>query len=153
LLLPAQKYLHWRDEPNTRRHEIVSVLNELPIELTIATAHEVQSKRQEHARSLCLADVAREAIRHHVPIRRFAIEGRGRNLDLRDRSTLLDEIRRLNQRPAPAIDFVSKTASPLLWIADAVSSMASTHFSDEPGADHWWRALRPARITLLRTDA
>jgi hypothetical protein len=88
-----------------------------------------------------------------VPVRSFAIEGRGEDLDRRDRSSILDAVRRMNRRPAPEIVFVSKTASPLLWVADAVSSIASCHFGDERGSDHWWRQFRPPRITLLRTDA
>lgn len=152
LLLPGQKYLHWRDEPNHRRREIVGVLNELPLDVTIAVAYEVRIRRQEQARSRCLASVASECLTRQIPVTQFAIEGRGGHLDLRDRFSILDESRRINHRPAPAIEFVPKTASEALWVADAVAYMASTHFSDEPGSDHWWRTLRPSRLTMLRSE-
>ena len=152
LLLPGQRYLHWRDEPNARRREIVAVLNEIALDIAVAVAVDVRPRRQEHARAICLAHVVSEALAAALPVTAVAIESRGAQLDERDRYTIRDELRRLDRHAAPTIEFVTKTASPLLWIADAVTSMASAHFSEAPGSDYWWRSLRPNRLIIRRAD-
>jgi hypothetical protein len=152
LRFPAQRYLHWRDEPAVRRREFVSVTNELALHVTVAVAHAVPPRRQERARAACLALVARDALQSPEPVTGFRIEGRGQQLDKHDEFTVTDVVRRIRHQPSPLIEFVPKSASPILWVADAVAWMASTHFSDAPGSDHWWRSLRPSRLTILHVE-
>jgi hypothetical protein len=153
LLLPGQTHFHWRDETDPRRRSLVATLNELPIDVIAAVAFEVPRKRQEHARSQCVAALAQESLRRQSPVSDFAIEGRGAPLDRRDRFSIFDAARAVNHRPAPTVSFVAKSASPVLWVADAVASIASSHYSDEPRSDHWWRSLRVAKLTSLHVKA
>lgn len=152
LRFPAQRYLHWRDESAARRREFLSVTNELAVNVTVAVAHAVAPRRQEPARAACLALVARDALQSPQPVTDFRIEGRGQQLDKHDKFTVTDVVRRIRHQPSPLIEFVPKSASPLLWVADAVAWMASTHFSDAPGSDHWWRSLRLSRLTILHVE-
>ena len=150
MLLPGQRYVHWRDESSRRRRELVAVFNELALDVTVAFAEGVGARRQEEARHLCLVELIREAAVGPHRLDRVAIEGRGKDLDLRDRSTVLNECRVSMPGAAPHVDFVAKPASPLLWVADAVASMASMHFADHEGSDFWWRELRVPRLTMRR---
>ena len=147
-----QRYLHWRDEPANRRREFIGVTNELALDVTVAVAQGVPSRGQERARAKCLSSVVRQALQQPTPVAHFRIEGRGQHLDRLDEFTVADLVRRMRHQPSPMVDFVSKSASPILWVADAVAWMASTHFSDKPGSDHWWRSLRPARLTILHVE-
>lgn len=153
VLRPGQRYLHWRDASRSDRREIVGVLNELSLDVYIATAIGIRPKRQESARRLCLAALVREASADGGPLDSIVIEGRGRQLDLSDEFAVHNEARVVQPGKTPKVSFVAKTASPMLWVADAVSSMASAHYAETSGSDHWWRSLQAARLTLRRVEA
>jgi hypothetical protein len=152
LLLPGQRYLHWRDESKPRRREIVGVINEMRLDIYVAHAQGVALRGQEAARRACLGSVVREVAVDDRSVALVSIEGRGRALDLADRYTVRNECRDVLPGAPPEVAFVSKTASPLLWIADAVSSMASAHFAHSGGSDFWWRSMQPDRLTLRRVE-
>lgn len=152
LLLPGQRYLHWRDESKPRRREIVGVINELHLDIYVSHAQGVALRGQEAARRACLGSVVREAALDDGLLATVSIEGRGPTLDLADRYTVRNESRGVLPGAPPEVAFVSKTASPLLWIADAVSSMASAHFADSGGSDFWWRSMQPDRLTIRRVE-
>jgi hypothetical protein len=152
LLLPGQRYLHWRDEPRQRRREIVSVINEVRLDMYVAYSVGVRPKQQERARTACLGSVVREAAVDQSPLPAVHIEGRGRELDRRDEHTVLNMSREVLPGSPPALAFVAKTASPLLWVADAVSSMASAYFAEVGGSDFWWRSLHAHRLTIRRVE-
>jgi hypothetical protein len=153
LLLGRQRYLHWRDEQQQRRREIVSVINELRLDVYVACSVGVRPKRQEQARSACLASVVREAAIDRGPLPSVLIEGRGRDLDRRDEYTVQNEARDVLPGAAPLVSFVAKSASPMLWVADAISSMASAYFAEAGGSDFWWRSLHAHRLTIRRVEA
>jgi hypothetical protein len=153
LLLPSQRYLHWRDEPSGRRREIVAVINELRLDVHVAYAVGIRPRQQEAARSACLSSVVSEAAIHAVGLAGVNIEGRGRDLDIRDEYAIRNVSRRVLPHAPPTVVFVATTASPLLWVADAVASIASAYFAESGGSDFWWRSLRSYRLTLREVEA
>jgi hypothetical protein len=135
-----RSYLHWADR--AQRQQTVEAINTIRPNVSLWVAHGVRRKRQEPARSRCF-----DALLRGVPDSgSLRIEGRRDQQDDRDRSTIRNTDRVLGG--ATDFEFVTKTASPLLWIADAGAGMASSYFSSAKGSDHWWRQLRPNILTI-----
>ncbi len=66
LRFPAQRYLHWRDEPAARRREFLSVANELALKVTVAvTGFRIEGRGQplDKHDEFTVTDVVRR-IRH-----------------------------------------------------------------------------------------
>jgi hypothetical protein len=153
VLRPAQRYLHWRDESSEMRQVIVGALNEIGLDAYVATALSVRPKGQEAARSACLAAVVREASLDSCGLDSVVIEGRGDVLNRHDEYTVRNEGRSVQPGLPLQLTFASKSAWPLLWAADSISSMASAHFSGAGRSDHWWRSLRADRLTIRHIRA
>ena len=150
VLLPGQRYVHWRDETNERRSTFVDAINTMAFDVTVAVMERVPNRGQERARAACMLALAAEFDRG--PGFRWEIEGRREHLDQRDRDTIHNAHRSGELSNAPALRFVSKSASPAFWVADAASSTASAYFARAGRSDHWWRTLRFSRLVVLAVD-
>ena len=123
VLLPGQRYVHWRDETTMRRAALVDAFNAMAFDVTVAVMERVPNRGQERARAACMVALAREFDRGRAV--RWDIEGRRERLDQRDIDTIRNAHRSDQLSKAPMLNFVSKSASPALWVADAAASTAS----------------------------
>ena len=150
VLLPGQRYVHWRDETDVRRATLVDAFNAMSFDVTVAVMERVPNRGQERARAACMVALAAEFDRG--PGIRWDIEGRRERLDRRDIDTIHNAHRRGQLSNAPTLSFVSKSASPALWVADAAASSASAYFAAVGRSDHWWRSLRFSRLVVLAVE-
>ncbi len=150
VLLPGQRYVHWRDETNVRREALVDAFNTMAFDVTVAVLERVPNRGQERARAACMLALAAEFDRGAAV--RWEIEGRREHLDQRDIDTIHNAHRGGQLSNAPTLNFVSKSASPALWVADAAASTASAYFARAGRSDHWWRSLRFSRLVVLAVD-
>lgn len=120
LKLRGQSKLHWRDESDRRRRQIIRTVADMPVTAVLA-AH-VDADRAPEARR-------HRALRTLLPalsslgVTRVELESRGRAADQRDRK-LFDGMRRshmFGEDPPPMrIEHPVGHAEPGLWIADAI---------------------------------
>jgi len=150
VLLPGQRYVHWRDETTMRRAALVEAFNAMAFDVTVAVAEHVPNRGQERARAACMVALAAEFDRGRAV--RWDIEGRRERLDQRDIDTIHNAHRSGQLSKAPMLNFVSKSASPALWVADAAASTASAYFARVGRSDHWWRSLRFSRLVVLAVE-
>ena len=134
VLLPGQRYVHWRDETNERRTALVDAFNTMAFDVTVAVTERVPNRGQERARVACMLALATEFDRG--PGIRWEIEGRSKPLNQRDVDTIHNAHRGGQLSNAPTMHFVSKSASPALWVADAAASTASAYFARAGRSDH-----------------
>lgn len=155
-LCPPQVHsLHWhRERRPERREEIVSVLNRLDLEVYAAIVYPVPAKRQEDARTACLAALLTQLPELEV----LHIETRSDPLNLRDHHSMANAARLGGLVPARVVH-QHKTDDPLLWAADAAASiLALGQAWHRPGDAHWDREFRPSLrhvrwLTLAPTRA
>jgi hypothetical protein len=148
VLLPGQRYVHWRDETNIRRTAFIEAVNTMAFDVTVTVMERVPNGGQERARAACMLALATEFDRD--PGVRWEIEGRREQLDQRDVDTIHNADRDGELSNAPTVNFVSKSASPALWVADAADSAA--HFAGAGRSGHWWRPLRFSRLVALAVE-
>ena len=86
------------------------------------------------ARAACMLALAAEFDRG--PGVRWEIEGRREHLDQRDIDAIHNAHRAGEVSSAPTLNFVSKSASPVLWVADAAAATASAYFAGAGRSDH-----------------
>jgi hypothetical protein len=129
-----------------RREVLVAAVNTMAFDVTIAVMEHVPNRGQERARAACMLALATEFDRD--PGVRWEIEGRREQLDQRDVDTIHNAHRDGELSSAPTLNFVSKSASPVLWVADAAASTASAYFAGPGRSDHWWRSLRFSRLVV-----
>ena len=86
VLLPGQRYVHWRDETNERRAVLVDAFNTMAFDVAVAVMERVPNRGQEWARAACMLALVSEFDRG--PGVRWEIEGRRQHLDQRDMDTI-----------------------------------------------------------------
>jgi len=118
LLLRGQRKLHWRDESDKRRLQIIEAVVAAQVEHLVVVRAGRTRERSERRRRLCLEALCFELER--LGVRQATLESRGRADDRRDR-VMLDTLRarktvggqlRMQHLPGPG--------EPLLWLPDAV---------------------------------
>ena len=117
LLLKGQVKLHWTDESERRRREIVDVVSDLGTMMCIVSHLDARRRKVERYRRLCLEPLYTEL--GSMGVFDLTFESRSKGQDLEDRAhvvalqgTGLDRrIRITHERGG---------AEPLLWIADVV---------------------------------
>ncbi|WP_152977988.1 hypothetical protein [Curtobacterium sp. S6] len=113
LMLPGQKRLHFKDEKDSRRKQLLKSFSDLGVEVSIYVAGGLKDKE---ARPLCLSALAKDLARCEVD--RLYLE--------QDASTLVVDKKVLRNTFAeyshsPSYVFPRASEEPLLWIADAVA--------------------------------
>jgi len=151
VLLPGQRYIHWRTESDERRRELTAVINTMAFDVTLAVVRNVENRQQEEARAKGVRALALEF--DGAGLNAWEIERRRGALDDRDRSTLNAVLRAGEIGFAPELHFVRKSSSPAIWVADAAATTASEYFAGTGRSDHWWRTLRFKRLVVLDIEA
>ena len=137
LLLPGQSALHFKNERDGRRRQLLTGICSLPVEAAVYVS---DAKGQATARRACLeavvADLAEEKAERPV------LELSDGDLAA-DRRTLFDAGRKhAGTSPALRYDHLRAPAEPLLWVPDAVA-WAWSHGSP-------WRARISSLVTNVR---
>ena len=119
LLLRGQGRLHWRDESESRRTAITSVIARMEVWSLVVVTAPVTAGKQERARRICIETL-------HPTLERLGVtsivqERRTPALDQRD-VVMVEALRgqRLLTR-AVRVDFAHPTDEPMLWVPDAVA--------------------------------
>lgn len=116
LLLPGQQKLHWRDESERRRLEIVSVVGSLGVIGLVVVRSCGHERRTERARRLCLAEAYRQL--SDLDVFDAVLESRGAADDRLDRDHL-NRIRQSHLIPGSfRIEHAPGPTDPLLWLPD-----------------------------------
>lgn len=139
LRMPGQSRIHFVDERNSRRREILSVITSLRPALTIITS---QSKTQKVAREQCLRALLRLAQDHDVAS--VTLE-RDESVLQFDRRILFEEGRAIGPALRVRYHHESPRAEPLLWVPDAIA------WSFAKGGD-WRRRVLPLIDQVIRVD-
>lgn len=113
LLLPGQKRMHFRDEKDSRRKQILGAFAELPMQAQVYIA---QGVRDKEARPLCLEAMAKDLLKGGVE--RLCVE-RDESTEVADKRLLAAYLR--DQPDAFRYDFLRASEEPLLWVPDAVA--------------------------------
>jgi hypothetical protein len=119
LLLEGQSHLHWRNESDDRRQELIKSLGELPVCAHAAIVRDVTPRRQEKARSKALVKLLRET---QIDLSGVVIEARASHLNDKDVATIKQAKQAGTVREDLAHEFARKKEEPLLWAADLVTS-------------------------------
>jgi hypothetical protein len=148
VLLPGQRYVHWRDETNIRRTAFIEAVNTMAFDVTVTVMERVPNGGQERARAACMLALATEFDRD--PGVRWEIEGRREQLDQRDVDTTHNagDADLLTKFTVGAFD--NSPSRSALWVADAADSAA--HFAGAGRSGHWWRPLRFSRLVALAVE-
>jgi hypothetical protein len=135
-LYRGQLRLHWRDESNHRRTELIAAMSALPHTGAIVIATGTQPRRQERARRKCIDRLLAELASRGITTAVF--ERRHPELDARDR-TMIASLQRQQSLPATfQATWKPATAEPLLWLPDIAAGAASLA---ETGEDTFWSSL------------
>ncbi|NRQ30574.1 hypothetical protein HII36_01765 [Nonomuraea sp. NN258] len=147
LLLRRQPRLHWRDENDKRRAQLVEALAALGLRGLVIVGAGLARRTQERARRKCMERLLWELGHRHVTDVIF--ERREPTLDARDR----DMIEALKGRHAMAPRLLAVWRSPfdepLLWLPDVV---AGARAAAEAGDTRFWAELGEG-MTLEYVDA
>ncbi|WP_129360325.1 hypothetical protein [Rothia uropygioeca] len=113
LMLPGQRRLHFTDEKDSRRKQLLKSFSDLDVEVSVYIA---SGRKGKEARPLCLAALAKNLAESGV--NRLYLE--------QDASTFVADKKVLRSTFAgyphgPSYDFPRASEEPLLWIADAVA--------------------------------
>lgn len=118
LQMKTEKKIHWRDDSDKRRRQVIETIAELPLEAIVVARVGPTSEPDERRRRKCFEHFAMEV--DALGCTQLTMESRGRKADRRDR-IMLDTMRaqktvtgdlRLDHAPGPT--------DPCLWIADAI---------------------------------
>ncbi len=134
---------HWHKEGPVARERMVGVLSSLEVSTRVAVFHPTGRKRQERARSHLLAHHVEQLVYSDVVELRIESRdlGSGGRQDGRDRSTIL------GVEQALEVDVIYSHApktDPLLWLADAVASVAAGWLLGEDS--RWFKELQDRKV-------
>lgn len=116
MVLPRQRRIHFNNERDSRRSQIMARLAELPIEAVIYEA--CGAANHKVARHSCLAAMVRDHIARDV---RYLVLERDDSLVEFDRERLRAELLAANAAGRIRFDHARAFEEPLLAIADAVA--------------------------------
>ena len=135
-LLPGQRSVHFRNESNRRRRQIMSSLQNLDLKVIVAS---VAGSTTNMARSVALFQMVRMASKYGATRLVFELDSGALDMDNKTLSVISYESE--SKRPLPW-DHLERHHEPLLWIADAVAWYLNR------GGD-WARMVRPMILETI----
>ena len=142
LLCRGQERLHWRDEGDRRRGQLIEAVCGLGNAGVVVIATGMAPRRQERARRKCIERLLTELVGREIAS--VVFERRHHALDARDRA-MIAALRR--QRALPSAfraTWQPPVSEPLLWLADIATGAVSLA---ETGEDSYWNELAAAFST------
>jgi hypothetical protein len=121
--------LHWNDMDRPSRLEAITRVADFAGIHVVTVGTPVPHRRQERARSACLARLAYEL---HGCVPALVMESRSRVLNLRDIRTVTSARHLLPKGTEFQITHLPGAAEPLLWVADVVAGAVRAHREGEP---------------------
>lgn len=130
LLLPHENKVHWRDDSDARRREVINAVLALPVEGFVVVRQSGFDDHPERARRKCLERLVPEL--ESFGCSAFTLESRGATQDRRDMA-MVDTLRRsravtsaikVHHQPGPK--------DPLLWISDALCGAVVASRTGDP---------------------
>lgn len=138
--------LHWHNLDASQRRKVVSAVADFNACHIVVVGTQLDPRRQERARALCLEKIAWELGTYDIT--NFVLEARTESLNRRDRQ-LVDALRgRRALPPGLRIDHELPSQEPMLWIADQVLGAVGESLT---GRSQWYEALKPA-VTIIDID-
>ncbi len=132
LLLPGQRKLHWRDESDKRRQQIVEAVATVGLEYIVVVVRqgrkgERPERRRRHRLERLLFELDQRGVEHVV------LESRGAKDDQRDRELLtVLHPRGILKAKGLHIDHAYGRTEALLWLPDAVCGAVTRSRLGEP---------------------
>jgi len=143
LRLPGQIKLHWTDESDKRRQQIIDALCAIDSMQAIISHRSEFSRKTERFRRKCLEQLYFEL--SEMGIRDITLEGRQAAQNRLDIAHIV-ALQGQGQHPGLRLRHARGGDDPLLWIPDAVPGALN---SVELGNAHYWEALQD-KIVLNR---
>ncbi|GGP16202.1 hypothetical protein LDL08_40430 [Nonomuraea glycinis] len=147
LLLRRQKRLHWRDENDKRRAQLIEAVAALRPTGIVVVGAGLDPKRQERARRKCMEHLLWEMGGHHV--HDVIFERRHSELDLRDHELVAVLQGRHSMPPKLRLSWRDPLTEPLLWLPDIIAGALSRA---ERGDCRFWSQVN-ADLLVRRIDA
>jgi hypothetical protein len=142
LLYRGQERLHWRDESQRRRGQLIEAVCGLGNTGAVVIATGMAPRRQERARRKCIERLLAELVGRGIAS--VVFERRHRELDARDRA-MIAALRHQQALPAAfRAAWQPPAGEPLLWLADIAAGAVSLA---ETGDDGYWSELAAAFST------
>lgn len=117
--------VHWRDESDRRRDEIVKTICASPVQHLVVVRDGRQGEKPERRRRHCMEVLV--STLDELDVHSATFESRGPADDNRDRK-MLDALRSKKQvRGRLRMEHVAGPRDPLLWIPDALCGAVSQH--------------------------
>ena len=113
-LAPPGGRLHFHQELNSVRREVLETVARLPVQIALVTCQRRHGITEFMAREHCLTEIVRDLQSRSVP--RLTIESRQHDLD--DQRTV---VRTRLAEPSLVFDHRLGPTEPMLWIADAAA--------------------------------
>ncbi|SPL91093.1 unnamed protein product [[Actinomadura] parvosata subsp. kistnae] len=141
LLLHRQLRLHWHDENDKRRTQLIEAVAGLQPTGIIILGTGLDPKRQERARRKCMECLLWELGDHHVVDVLF--ERRDSLLDGRDRKLIVALQGRHAMPPRLRLSWSDPVLEPLLWLPDII---AGAKVLAERGDPRFWSQLEAGML-------
>lgn len=144
LLLPGQIKLHWTDEGDKRRRQVVQTISRLDTFQVIITNHSERSRKTERYRRKCLEALYFEL--SSMKITDLTLESRQESQNRKDMEHIV-ALQAKGQCRGITVTHVRGGDDPLLWIPDVVlGAFNATH----QGENEYWEALQEKVILQRR---
>jgi hypothetical protein len=142
LLYRGQERLHWRDESQRRRGQLIEAVCGLGNTGVVVIATGMAPRRQERARRKCIERLLAELVDREIGS--VVFERRHHALDARDRAMIAALQRQRVLPPAFRATWQPPVNEPLLWLADIAAGAVSLA---ETGDDSYWNEVADAFST------
>ena len=87
VLLPGQRYVHWRDETNIRRTAFIEAVNTMAFDVTVTVMERVPNRGHERARAACMLALLQNSIAFRASAGRSRAEANSSTSATSTRST------------------------------------------------------------------
>ncbi|MGW3343234.1 hypothetical protein ACWDA3_07990 [Nonomuraea rubra] len=144
LLLHRQLRLHWHDENDKRRTQLIEAVAEWRPNGIVVVGASMNPTRQERARRKCMQCLLWELCDHHVVD--VVFERRDRELDQRDHELAVALKGRHSIPPRLQLSWCDPRSEPLLWLPDIIAGAKSLA---ERGDGRFWSQLE---VSMLVRD-
>lgn len=119
LLLPGERSIHFKDESDKRRRELIGEVARMDYEVFLYTG----SGSNEATRTRCLCVLMQDCLKMNA--KRLVLEARGASLDRRDRETIAKTLRgeASPEHGAKVLEYTHLKAheEPGLWLPDVIA--------------------------------